>query len=237
MFKLENVVPWGRSFEEYVKMFNLTSHDLEVSILDCAGGPSSFNARLTNSGGKVISCDPIYQFTVEEIQQRIEATYPVIIQGLEENFNRFVWGDIKSPQHLGEVRMGAMNQFLNDFEMGMKAKRYQTQVLPQLSFDSGKFDLALCSHFLFTYSEQFSFDFHLAAVLEMCRVGKEVRVFPLLENFTGEPSPYLEPIKKELVRRGYQVVIKQVSYEFQKNGAPRSGSLRERLLQVFPSAS
>ncbi len=63
----------------------------------------------------------------------------------------------------------------------------------------------------------------------MCGVAKEVRVFPLVDNFTGEPSPYLEPIKKELMKRDYQVVIKQVSYEFQKNG--------ERLLQVFPSTS
>ncbi len=125
---------------------------------------------------------------------------------------------MKSPEHLGFVRMTAMNQFLEDFTPGIKEERYQIQKFPELSFSTGEFDIALCSHFLFTYSEQFSKDFHLAAILEMCRVAKDVRVFPLLKNFTGEPSPYLEPIKEELGGRGYEVTIEQVSYEFQRNG-------------------
>ncbi len=52
-------------------MFNLTPNDLKGSILDCGSGPSNFNAQMTRSGGKVISCDPIYQFTVEDIHKRI----------------------------------------------------------------------------------------------------------------------------------------------------------------------
>ena len=60
--KLENVVPWGRCFEEYVKMFDLTSDELKLNIVDCGGGPSSFNVEMTKLDGKVISCDPIYQF-------------------------------------------------------------------------------------------------------------------------------------------------------------------------------
>ena len=35
-FKLDNVVPWGRSFDEYVKMFNLTDDELKLHILCCA---------------------------------------------------------------------------------------------------------------------------------------------------------------------------------------------------------
>ena len=210
-------------------MFNLTPNDLKESILDCGAGPSSFNAQMTRSGGKVISCDPIYQFTGEEIQKRIQATYPMIISDLEENFDKFVWKDMKSPEHLGQVRMAAMNRFLEDFTPGIREGRYQIQSLPYLSFSTGEFDIALCSHFLFTYSEQFSKDFHLAAILEMCRVAKDVRVFPLLKNFTGEPSPYLEPIKEALGARGYKVTIEQVSYEFQRNG--------DRLLHITNTKS
>jgi hypothetical protein len=40
----QDIVPWGRSFAEYVKMFSLIPDDLDLRILDCGGGPSSFNA-------------------------------------------------------------------------------------------------------------------------------------------------------------------------------------------------
>ncbi len=45
MMKLENVLPWGRCFDEYVGMFNLSAEELGLNILDCAGGPSSFNVK------------------------------------------------------------------------------------------------------------------------------------------------------------------------------------------------
>ncbi len=45
--KLENVVPWGRSLAEYICMFDLCPSDLQGYILDCGGGPASFNAELT----------------------------------------------------------------------------------------------------------------------------------------------------------------------------------------------
>ena len=74
-FKLENVVPWGRSMQEYVRMFALTPDELKSNILDCAGGPASFNAEMTCQVYKVISCDPIYQFTANKIAQRVQDTY------------------------------------------------------------------------------------------------------------------------------------------------------------------
>lgn len=215
MRKLD-IVPWGRSLEEYIKMFNLTSQELNLSILDCGGGPSSFNAEMTNAGHKVISCDPIYQFTDEEIGRRIQETYPVIIKAAQDNKDKFVWRDIGSPEQLGKLRMASMQKFLEDFHQARG--RYLTDELPNLSFANKQFDLALCSHLLFTYSEQLSLEFHLASILEMYRVATEVRVFPLLTNFIGEVSPYLQPVMSQLAAYGYQVEIKQVSYEFQRNG-------------------
>lgn len=217
-FKLENVVPWGRSLADYRGMFNLTETDLQQSILDCASGPSSFNVEMTRAGGTVISCDPIYQFSVAEIRQRIEKTYPSIIQGLQVNRDRFVWQEIQSPAQLGEMRMAAMEQFLADLSPGLAAGRYRVEELPQLPFEGNRFDLALCGHFLFSYSDQFSLEFHLASILELCRVAREVRVFPLLENFTGDRSPHLEPIERSLRERGYQCEIAIAAYEFQRNG-------------------
>lgn len=215
--KLDRVIPWGRSMEEYVRMFNLTSKDCQLRILDCAGGPASFNAGMTGKGYSVISCDPVYQFTVSEITSRIQEVYPVVIGGVQADQSSFVWRDIKSPTHLGQVRMAAMNQFLTDFPKGVQEGRYVTAALPFLPFNKDQFDLALCSHFLFTYSEQFSETFHLDAIAELCRVATEVRIFPLL-NLAGEISPHLQPVISELNRQGYQSAIARVDYEFQPGG-------------------
>lgn len=43
------------------------------------------------------------------------------------------------------------------------------------------FDLAVCSHLLFLYSEHLSEDFHVESIKELCRVAGEARIFPLLE--------------------------------------------------------
>ncbi|MBW4489459.1 MAG: hypothetical protein KME12_16865, partial [Trichocoleus desertorum ATA4-8-CV12] len=147
--KLETIVPWGRSLSEYIAMFSLTPTDLNRRILDCGGGPASFNAEMTHQGYSVISCDPIYQFSTDEISQRIQATYPQIINGVTANRDSYVWDTIAFPEQLGEVRMAAMNQFLRDFSIGFQAGRYLIAELPQLPFSNKQFDLALCSHQVF----------------------------------------------------------------------------------------
>lgn len=45
-FTLDKVVPWGRSYDEYVSMFDLSGADLGVRILGCGDGPAEFNAAL-----------------------------------------------------------------------------------------------------------------------------------------------------------------------------------------------
>lgn len=222
--KLEKVIPWGRSLTEYVKMFHLTPNDLHLRILDCAGGPASFNAEMTYQGYSVISCDPIYQFSADEIAQRIQETYPTVIEGVKAAQEYYVWQDIQSPEQLGQIRMIAMQRFLEDLPLGIQQERYVRAELPKLPFECDRFDLALCSHFLFTYSDLLSQDFHLASIRELCRVAAEVRIFPLL-NISGESSLLLPFILKELAAQGYNLEIKQVPYEFQRGG--------NQLLQVW----
>ncbi len=215
--QLNTVIPWGRSLGEYIRMFDLTPDDLNQSILDCAGGPASFNVEMTQQGYQILSCDPIYQFSADEIAQRIQDTYTTVIDGVKASSQDYVWDSITSPEQLGEVRMAAMEKFLADFTIGKQQGRYITAQLPQLPFNSHQFDLALCSHFLFTYSDHSLEEFHLQAILELCRVAQQVRIFPLLK-VSGEPSPFLQPIIQELETRGYRTMLKTVNYEFQKNG-------------------
>lgn len=227
--KLEKVVPWGRSFAEYVRMFDLSATDLQRNILDCAGGPASFNAEMTQQGYRATSCDPIYQFSIEAIEQRIEEAYPLVIKAVEANAKGFVWRDIASLTELGQIRMAAMRQFLADFSQGQKAGRYLTHALPDLPFAASQFDLALCSHFLFTYSDQLSLSFHLESIAELCRVAAEVRIFPLLVNMSGELSSFLQPTIAAFELQGYDVQIRLAPYEFQRGG--------NQLLQIKRFAS
>jgi hypothetical protein len=215
--RLEAVVPWGRSLEEYIRMFKLTPEDMQGNILDCAGGPASFNAEMTSQGDRVISCDPVYQFSAVEIEQRIRDTYPIVMDGVRANYDAYIWTQISSPEQLGKVRMETMRQFLADFPGGLQQKRYQVAELPNLPFGDRQFDLALCAHFLFSYSDHLSIEFHRTAIQELCRVAREVRVFPLL-TLSGDPAPALPVITEDLIEDRFDVEIQSVPYEFQKDG-------------------
>lgn len=216
--RLEQVVPWGRSMAEYREMFGLSDADLERSIIDCAGGPASFNAEMADRGKYVVSCDPVYQFSTQQIRQRIDETAPKIIAAVEANYDRFVWDKFGSIEGLIDTRMQAMTTFLEDFELGKDRGRYRQEELPNLPFENNTFDLAISSHLLFTYSDQLPLNFHLDAIAEMLRVAKEVRIFPLLVNMTGEVSPYLEPAIEHFERLGDRVATQAVDYEFQQGG-------------------
>jgi SAM-dependent methyltransferase len=213
--KLEEVVPWGRSLTEYQLMFDLSEQDLNSKILGCGDGPASFNAEMTARGHSVVSIDPIYQFSGVQIEQRVRDTYETVISQLKQNPSRYIWQNFRDADELGAARIRAMEKFLLDYEAGTAAGRYLHQSLPNLEFADDQFDLCVCSHLLFLYSEQLSLDFHLAAIDELLRISLEVRIFPLLK-LDCEPSPYLELVMEKLLAQGYVVQVKTVAYEFQK---------------------
>jgi hypothetical protein len=215
--KLENVVPFGRSLDEYQRMFSLTELNLNKSILGVGDGPASFNAEATKRGGNVISIDPIYQFGSEEIFQRFNNVVDNIIEQVRVTSDDYIWSYHKSPDDLKKNRIKAIETFISDYETGKKEGRYKLETLPNLSFKDNEYELALCSHFLFLYSQHYDYQFHYQSILEMLRVSREVRIFPLL-TLMLERSPYLDRIINNLTQKDYQVNIVRVSYEFQKGG-------------------
>jgi hypothetical protein len=198
-------------------MFAMTDADLASRVLGCGDGPASFNAEATRRGAAVVSCDPIYKFGGAELEARIADTYKQIIDQTRQNQHEFVWEAIASVEELGQVRMAAMQAFLDDYQAGVVAGRYVAAELPSLPFRDGEFDLALCSHFLFLYSRQLDEAFHQASLRELCRVAREVRVFPLLA-LGGAVSPHVEGSIGVLRAAGYNVSIERVAYEFQRGG-------------------
>ena len=216
-FTLENIVPWGRSFEEYVSMFSLTPDCLHKKILGCGDGPASFNSHMCRAGLPIVSLDPLYQFSANEIASRISKTSKTILEQLEQNRDAYIWTSIESPAELWKIRMAAMQEFLADLSRGKAEGRYISGELPLLPFEDNHFDLAICSHLLFLYSEHLSLEFHKQAIAEICRVAHEVRIFPLV-TLTGESSPYVEAIGDYFRDLGHGISVEKVGYEFQRDG-------------------
>jgi len=215
--QLDHVVPFGRSLDEYRAMFLLSVDDLDKKIIGVADGPASFNAEMQAKGKRVVSIDPLYAFSAAEIEQRFHAVVDGIIRQVKETPNDWVWAFHQSPEQLRERRMQVLTRFLTDYEQGQADGRYLLGELPRLDCPDAQFELALCSHFLFLYSDHFSYEFHRAALFEMLRIASEVRVFPLL-TLALKPSPYLAPLLEDLARAGYVHEISTVPYELQRGG-------------------
>jgi len=216
--QLDQVVPWGRNASEYRRMFDLSHADLKRRILGCGDGPASFNAELTATGHDVTSIDPVYAFAGAEIRARVDATYATIIDQVKARPERYVWREFADPDALGAVRLAAMEHFLVDYDAGKAAGRYVEGSLPSLLFTDGSFDVALCSHLLFLYTEQLDAAFHVAAVQELLRVAHEVRIFPLLD-LNCEQSAHLPVVIEWCKAHGHCAEVRPVPYEFQVGGA------------------
>ena len=142
MFELDQVVPWGRSFNEYVRMFALSDEDLGRTILGCGDGPASFNAGATQRGHRVVSCDPLYRFGKQDIEQRIAAIYEQVMDQARRNADDFVWGQgIRDLDELGTVRTAAMQSFLADYDrenmtaatLTLRCRRCRSQAAASIS--------------------------------------------------------------------------------------------------------
>jgi hypothetical protein len=213
--RLEQVIPWGRSFDEYRRMFDLSDEDLKGRILGCADGPASFNSEATERGVSVVSCDPIYELDAGQIERRVVECHDDLIAQVRQRQDLFVWEEFGSPESIGRHRLAVMRRFLEDLEAGKGLGRYVTGALPVLPFEDGAFDLALVSHFLFLYSDRLDLEFHRAGVRKLLQVAREVRIYPL-QTLAAVRSAHVEALVEGAESEGWDVRICPVSYEFQR---------------------
>jgi hypothetical protein len=226
--ELSQIVPWGRSFEEYRRMFGLSGADLSGRTLGCGDGPASFNAEATSAGHAIVSCDPIYAFAPEEIRRRVEETHETVLSQVSLHPEHFVWDFFRDAGELGRHRLAAMHRFLGDFDRGKQEGRYVVAGLPRLPFAEGAFRLALVSHLLFLYSANLDATFHVESALELLRVAGEVRIFPLL-TLDRLWSPHVPPVVSALEAAGCTVEVVPVPYEFQR----AEGHAGRRMLRAY----
>lgn len=220
--EIDKIITWGRSLDEYIEMFSMSQDDLKGNILGCSDGMSSFNAECRRAGLNVVSCDPIYKFSTEDIMSRFNESYQIIEEQISKNRNEYMWDKFECLDKLLHYRAKVANIFIEDFKLNKSEKFYKTGSLPDLPFYPNQFTLALVSYFLFAYANILSLEFHVKSIIELMRVAKEVRIFPIVIN-TGVIPNFFTKLVNILKTQDYIAEIVPVNYRFHK---PATNMLR-----------
>jgi hypothetical protein len=202
----------GRTFEEYLKLFDLDSSSLSGSVLDCPGGPSSFTAVARSMGVEAYAVDPQYGRPVSAMAADCERAVDDTEDQLRAKRDQFVWDYYGSVETRCRHLRAAGQRFLADY--AQHPQRYVAAALPDLPFAADAFDRVLSAHLLFLYEDRLDLDFHRAALEELVRVAsEEVRVFPLA-SLDMTRSEFVAPVVEDLRERGHAVDFRDISYEF-----------------------
>ena len=215
----------ARSFDEYRAMFALTDADLRGRVLDCPGGGASFTATARARGTAAYAVDPVYATPPQQLVTRLDTELTRGSAWATANAERYVWDHYGDPAGHARLRADSAATFVRDL-LGAPG-HHLAAALPDLPFPDGCFDLALSSHLLFTYADRLDAAFHVAALLELARVGTEARVYPLVDQ-AGRPLPeLLSRVLRALDPAGVHACVEDVDYEFQR-GARSMLRLRRR---------
>lgn len=209
----DTILLTSRSFAEYIAFFNLDPNKLPGRIVDVSAGASSFVAEATRRGVDALAVDPAYQ--EEGMRTRLQTSVAGGNQLIATHSDHFVYDWYGTPEHRAVMRREAMELFLADYRS--HPGRYRAAALPELPLETGSFDVALCSHLLFSWAEMFNEPWHLAALVELARVADEVRVYPLVLQGSGSPISFMDPLRTRLLQQfGIDSSIDRVPYEFQR---------------------
>ncbi len=221
---LKDVLVTSRSFAEYVAFFGLDPDDLPPSILDVSAGASSFVAEASARGVGAFAADPAYGSSVDELASTTSSSTVGAAAMVDAHAGRFTFDWYGTPERRAAMRAAALATFQRD--RSAHPDRYVPASLSVLPFEDKEFDLALCSHLLFTWANLFDGRFHLEALLELVRVAAEVRVFPLVLQGSGGEVEFLPRLLAGLRdEHGVAAQVTEVSYEFQV-GARHALTLR-----------
>ena len=215
-FKTDDVVLLGRTFDEYVGMFALDEATLQNSrILDAASGVSSFCAEAAARGYQVTASDRIYSLSAGEIERKCRRDLDNMIVQLAGITENYIWDFFPNLDALQAQRERAYRGFIVDYRQH-GSTRYLSTEYPNSRFATGQFDLALVSHFLFLYDDQLDYDFHQQTLLELLRIAREVRLFPLV-NMRTERASAIAKIAADPAFSAYEIRVVPVDYEFIRN--------------------
>lgn len=214
--ELDRVIFIGRTYEEYMQMFDLELDQLSgLSILDCPAGACSFTAVGGQQRLRITACDIAYDHGIDDLERKGLQDIEHAMETMERAKELFLWDFYNNVQGLGEHRHQALQDCVAD--MRERPEQYIAAVLPELPFEDKQFDLVLSAHFLFMYGDRMEYDFHKKTIHELLRVTSgEVRIFPLVD-LTGSRYSHLDRLVAELQAEGWLIEERVVPYEFLKN--------------------
>lgn len=215
LFELNSIYFFGRPYAELLQCFGLAEVSLAgKSVLECPSGPSSFVAEANERGIDATGVDPLFYRSQEAIRDLALADFRVMFDQIKERPHKFVRRTYDSIEQAERVRKAGLLRFLEDYLIGKALGRYREGALPYLEFNDRSFDVVLCGHLLFIYSESLDLEFHRSAFRELCRVAKEeVRIHPIVDN-GSERYPHLDELLHLADSLGFESCIQDVDHEF-----------------------
>lgn len=222
---------WIYNLADYRQIFDLSDEDLTKSILVYPGRLSSFNAEMHELQHAVVSADPLYALDHAALVAKADALFSMNKAYLETHL------DLLKSQN-PTVIDAILNQwkknetvFLTDYILGREQGRYQ--VMTDKTFlENQAYDLVLVSDWVFRNKtgqemgqrtgQETDSDISMCPspeqlVEKLCHVGKEVRIFPLLDE-SGGIAAQLESMILFLHTHEYGVEIREVPFNVLKGG-------------------
>jgi len=212
---IDRIAFLGRTYAEYLKIFGLDESTLAKGpVLDCPAGASSFAAEAVESGFDVAACDVLYDLPVEELVRKGNSDILHVFDEFDRVSRLYTWSYYKDKEEVVGLRRHALERFASGFAEGREKGRYVSGALPNLPFPDKSFSLVLSGHLLFLYGDRLDQEFHRKSLLELARVGSEVRIFPLV-GLDSKTYPYLHEMIAFLRSKGIEAEIIDVDFEFQ----------------------
>jgi hypothetical protein len=213
--ELSRIIFIGRTFDEYVRMFDLTETELkQCTMLDAPAGACSFTSIASQAGYRVTAADIAYYHSPGQLYEKGKEDIKHAMEGISKVQDAFQWEYFRSIDQLEQHRNSALQDCIH--HMKTSPKQYVPVILPELPFEDDQFDITLSAHFLFMYAERLDLDFHKKTLQEMIRVSrKEVRIFPVTD-LKGMKYEYLPEILRFVEELGWNAEERNVSYEFQR---------------------
>lgn len=115
--EIERVIFIGRTYEEYLSMFDLNLDELEGrKILDCPAGACSFTAIGRNKGLNIEACDIAYTFNATELYNKGKDDLKHAIEKMQLSKSNYYWSYFENINHLERHRMQALTDCFYDME-------------------------------------------------------------------------------------------------------------------------
>jgi hypothetical protein len=205
-FIRRNTMNWIYNLDDYQGIFGLNAQELQKRIIDFPGRISSVNAELYAKGYYMVSADPSYQLSPEEMRAHAYQILQTGIQNLDPNQDH--------SSLIAKWRV-SVETFLSDYTLGKKEGRYKVLNHPPFHQLEHSFELLLCTDYLFNSAQSLTLSVQ-NIMDELCKLANEIRIFPL-PNLQSVVAAELGPIMLSLQNRNFGVEVRGVEYPERKD--------------------